>query len=168
MFLLLMRTFCRLSWGASICPMYFYMAGIFRNEFLNNRDALGDASYSNLRVQYDYYLNQATCLVVLLFIGLVFKCLWLVSVRYHGVRRRRAVLQQVYGARRKARKLIKAGLRWSERAGTQYQRAEHAGGPKETGRAPSPGGSFAISNAGGDDEDEAEVDFGNGFHSARC
>jgi heme exporter protein D len=141
--------------------MYFYMAGVFRNEFLDNDSALGDASYSNLRVQYDYYSNQATCLVVLLFIGLVYKCLWLVSMRYHGVRTRRAVLQQVHSARRKARKLIKAGLRWSESA-AQYQRAEHTTGSKDTSGAPTPGGSFAVGIAG--DDDEAEVDFGNDFH----
>jgi hypothetical protein len=144
--------------------MYFYMAGVFRNEFLNNRDALGDVSYSNLRVQYDYYSHQATCLVVLLFIGLVYKSFWLVSMRYYGVRRCRAVLLQVYGARRRARKLIKAGLRWSERAGTQYQRAEHAGGSKDASSAPSPGGSFSAGTTGGDDEDE--VNFGNDFHIA--
>lgn len=41
-YLLLIRTMPDwLSWGASLCPMYFYMAGVFRNEFYQNSYALG-------------------------------------------------------------------------------------------------------------------------------
>lgn len=137
--------------------MYFYMAGMFRNEFLHNRSALGDASYSNLSTQFSYYSLEITCLVVLTVIGAVNKGCWYAALRLDGKVRHRSVLKKVQGARRKARKLIKAGLRWREGA---YAAAPAEG--NNSGIPPMHNGIFEI----GDDDDIGEVDLGNPFHHA--
>lgn len=44
-YLVLIRTMPKwVNWGSALCPMYFYMAGVFRNEFYHNSYALGVSS----------------------------------------------------------------------------------------------------------------------------
>lgn len=150
----------RLSWGASINPMYFYMAGTFRNEFFGNANALGDTTYSTLGNQYDYYSNQGTCVVVLVLIGFVYKTFWMACLRkFCTGNPPDAIVKRVLGVRRNARKLIKAGLRWRE--GT-YSAAEP--NSRHGSDHSSIHGIFEIGDC--DDDDEVtHVHFGNSFHS---
>jgi hypothetical protein len=153
----------RLSWGSAICPMYFFMAGTFRIEFFHNSEALGDASYSNLSTQYDYYSNPVTCMAALLGLGLVYKILWLLCLRWFGLLPKRVVLQKVYGARRKARRLIRAGLRWREGSYNASLQPGHSTQENDEG-ATIPPLHNGIFEMGDGMDDTAEVDFGNSFH----
>ena len=103
-------------------------------------------------MQYDYYSDQATCLTVLMLLGLSYKCLLLLSLRLSGLWERRAVLQRVNGARRRARRLIKAGLRWRD----QYA----APGADVNGS-----GIVEHNGIGIEEEDAVSVEFGNAFHT---
>ena len=144
----------RINWAAMMCPMYFYMAGAFRNEFWHNTRALGeDVSYANLRNQYDYHSAQMVCLSVIVLMGLIYKCIWLLSLRMHSLFKGRAVLQKVYGVRRRARKLIKAGLRWRD----DYESAAGTGGHHIIT-------SSNVNGVSAEDEALAELEFGSAFH----
>ena len=139
------------------------MAGMFRNEFLDNDHALGEASYSNLRNQYDYYSNQFTCIIVLFLSGLVYKSLWIVYIlRYGSQTPPHAIIKNAFSARPSARKIIRAGLRWREGIystavpSNSHHGSEHA----------SINGVFEIGDCCDGDEDAVtQVHFGNSFHS---
>ena len=140
--------------------MYFYMSGCFRNEFLHNSYALGvGVTYSSLSNQYDYYLNCPSCVAILFALGFFYKCLWLLSLRMHSLFKRRAVLQRVYGARRKARKIIKAGLRWRD----NYSNVNSSGSGGSGSGASSPHNNHA-GVVSLEDEALAELEFSSAFH----
>lgn len=57
-YLVLIRTMpAWLSWGSALCPMYYYMAGVFRNEFYHNSNALGVSENELLDVYWSFTFN---------------------------------------------------------------------------------------------------------------
>eukprot|EP01034_Spumella_vulgaris_P022154 gene22154-28261_t len=102
-----------IQWGSYICPMTYYLAGCFRNEFEDNSDAIGpDIAFSNLADMYDYHTTLTDSFLAVVVFGLIYKLIWLVALKLYTVFKRRAVLRRVESVRKKARKIITAGLRW--------------------------------------------------------
>ncbi len=117
------------SWGTYICPMSYYLAGVMRNEFENNANALNSnsnddsivgsddnvtVSYNNLQGQYDYHVTLHEAVLVLIAMGFCYKLIWFLTLRLHALSRQRALRRKVIGFRRKARRFVSGVLRMSE------------------------------------------------------
>lgn len=117
--------------------MTYYLAGAFRNEFENNADAVGpDVAFSSLADMYSYHTSLADALLAVALFGLIYKLIWLVVLKLYTVFKRRAVLRRVENVRKKARKIIQAGLRWRRDDAQEGYDADSAMGELEFG-APS-------------------------------
>lgn len=103
------------KWGSYICPMTYFLAGALRNECQDNSRCLSDAlTYDDISDHYGYHMDLYRVVAVLLAMGIIYKLSWLVTLRLHYVVKQRAVRRKVIGFRKKARKILKASLRWSE------------------------------------------------------
>jgi hypothetical protein len=93
--------------------MTYFLAGAFRNEFEDNTDAVGsEVAFSSLADMYSYHTSLADALLAVALFGLIYKLIWLLALKLYTVFKRRAVLRRVESVRKKARKIIQAGLRW--------------------------------------------------------
>ena len=92
--------------------MAYYLAGCFRNEMQDNSKAIADVAYDSLADMYSYHVSLVGAMVALILIGIIYRVIWLVVLKIYTVLKRRAVMRRVESARRKARKIITAGLRW--------------------------------------------------------
>jgi hypothetical protein len=105
-----------LSWGALLNPMHFFLTGVFENEFDHNNDALGDKAYEAIKNEYGFMGNSNTSIFALIGIGVVYRLLWLLSLKHRELIQQRHVLQKVVrAAHRKVKVLVTAGLRFSKR-----------------------------------------------------
>ncbi len=118
--------------------MSYYLAGCFRNEIQSNSEAAGDAAFNSLEDMYSYHTSLEQSMLALLLIGIIYRAIWLVILKLHTVFKRRAVVRRVESMRKKARKIIKAGLRWRRRSDSmsEHYDADAAMGELEFG-APS-------------------------------
>lgn len=106
----------RLSWGALLNPMHFFLTGVFENEFEGNNGALGDKAYEAIKNEYGFIGNSDTSVIALIVIGVVYRLLWLLSLKHRELIQQRHVLQKaVKAAQRKVKVLVTAGLRFSKR-----------------------------------------------------
>ena len=156
---------CRLSWGSSLCPMYYCMCGTFRNELLHNSHALGTGvSYHQLQQQYAYSYDLTTCIVLLLVLGFCCKGCWLATLRVTDLYHRQPMQQRLYGIRRKTRRLLQASLRWRDAdsctyyANTTGTTTDHINYNNSVNR------NNNSSSRVMEEEEFSEVDFGNDFH----
>lgn len=94
--------------------MFYYLNGVFVNEFDGNSDASGDINYDDLKNFYAFQYSRVQSIWIVVFIGVIYRLIWLLllavwdtSNKQDGIYRSR-----VSQVRRKARKLVHAGLRW--------------------------------------------------------
>lgn len=64
---------------------------------------------------YDYHTSLGNSFLAVLVMGVAYKGIWLVALKLYTVLKRREVVRRVYSARRRARRLVTAGLRWREK-----------------------------------------------------
>ncbi len=117
--------------------MSYFLAGCFRNEFEDNASSVGtDVTFSALEDMYDYHTSLVDSLVAVALFGVIYKLLWLALLKVHTVLKKRAVMRRVQSVRKKARKVIKARLRWRrEEFGEQGDYSEEAMGDLDFGAA---------------------------------
>jgi hypothetical protein len=104
----------RTRWGAIINPMSYYLNGVFVNEFDGNSDASGDVNYSDLKNLYDFHFSRGQCFWIVVFIGVLYRLFWLIllAIWDTSIQQEGNYQSRVSQVRRKARKLVTAGLRW--------------------------------------------------------
>ena len=96
--------------------MHFYLTGVFENEFEGNDSALGNKAYESLKNEYGFEGNADTSILALIGIGVVYRMLWLLSLKHRELIQQRHLLQKVVkAAHRKVKVLVTAGLRFSKR-----------------------------------------------------
>jgi hypothetical protein len=105
----------RSYWGSYICPMSYFLAGAMRNECSNNSRVLSTTiTYEDVSNQYGYHLSLPAAILAIFVMGLAYKILWLGALRLQDIAKRRTVRRKVLGIRKRARRLLKATLRWRE------------------------------------------------------
>jgi len=149
--------------------MYYYLSGVFRNEFYQNTTALDGVDYTHLSYQYSFYSTRTVCVLALLVVFVVYQSVCLLSLRMHSVFKPKAVSTRVYGVKRKAKKLIKAGLRWREshkhaKYHTTNTTSTHGNTTQNT-HSTNSGAYHSPFNGIMEEEDEVgEIEFGNAFY----
>lgn len=129
--------FHRYKWGSFICPMSYYLSGNFFNEFSGNSEATGINSFNEVADFYGFHIEKWDAFVALLSIGLIYRVLWLILLKSVDMARKREVMVRVGEARKRAKLIVAAGLRWT------------------TSRA-----SSSTNNSNIDDDAYAELEFG--------
>jgi hypothetical protein len=109
-----------LRWGAYLNPMHFYLAAFFINEFHENSDTFPSSSthhYDDLRSQYGYQTSLLQSIFLMIVLGYVYKMLWLLSLKYRELWTLSTLpFKKVYrAAKKKMKKMMRAGLRFSKR-----------------------------------------------------
>ena len=93
--------------------MAYFLAGAFHNEFSSNVEALGDYSFSSLASYYGYHINRLQAIGAILLIGIVYHLLLLVLLKVTDLASRKVVMRNVRDARRRAKLVLAAGIRWT-------------------------------------------------------
>eukprot|EP01038_Epipyxis_sp_PR26KG_P004858 gene4858-6808_t len=101
------------SWGSYICPMSYYLAGAFRNEYINNSAALGDISYSQLSNYYSFHASIGSALAALIITGAIYKACWFIALASAVYYEHKNLKSKVKTIKRKAKRIITASLRSS-------------------------------------------------------
>jgi hypothetical protein len=170
----------RYKWGSYICPMSYYLAGNFANEFYDNEtynnDDIGTAaittdvvSYSTLSAQFDYKATKQQAFIALLVFGLIYHLMWLFLMKMFDLltntRRTRNVdvYRRVIAARTRAKLLVSAGLRAVNNSANSFNLSSYNFGGSMSGSASgyanSPGNTYSYnSNSGGNAFANAEED----------
>lgn len=103
------------KWIIYINPMYYFLTGAFDNEFKSNANALGTNSFDSVASYYGFTLNRVDAALVLFGYGFVYRLLWLLLLRTHEVVKNREIMERVGAAKKRARNIISASLRWSNK-----------------------------------------------------
>lgn len=103
------------KWIIYINPMYFFLTGAFDNEFSNNPNALGNNSFNTLASYYGFTLSRVDSALILFAYGFFYRLLWLLLLRTYEVVKNREIMERVGAAKKRARKIISASLRWSNK-----------------------------------------------------
>ncbi len=102
--------------------MSYYLAGCFRNELDGNDAALGQTvTFASLADMYDFHTSLVESVLAVALIGIIYKLIWLVLLKLLTMLKRRAVMRRVHSVRKKARKILTAGLRWRENTGSGFE-----------------------------------------------
>jgi len=103
------------KWIIYINPMYFFLTGCFDNEFSNNSNALNDNSFDTIASYYGFTFNRIYSALALFGYGFLYRLLWLLLLRTHEIVKNREIMERVGAAKKRARNIISASLRWSDK-----------------------------------------------------
>lgn len=103
------------KWIIYVNPMYFFLTGCFDNEFSNNSNALGDNTFDTVASYYGFTFNRVYSALALFGYGFLYRLLWLLLLRTHEIVKNREIMERVGAAKKKARNIISASLRWSDK-----------------------------------------------------
>jgi hypothetical protein len=96
--------------------MHFFIAAVFQNEFDGNDSLLFQQEYDSIKDKYGFLSSRSYALVSMFIIGYGLKAIWLATLKYREIVQKRHLLQKVVGvARRKVKRLMSAGLRFSKK-----------------------------------------------------
>lgn len=114
-----------LQWCSYLNPMHYYLAAFFVNEFKDNTSAIPSSSshkYDDLESQYGYNTTIVQSFFILLILGYAYKMMWLFSLKYREILSTGSLpLKRVFkAAKKKMKKLMKAGLRFSKKRDDGY------------------------------------------------
>ena len=114
-FFLIPNMFIWYKWIIYINPMYYFLTGAFDNEFNNNNSALGNNSFSTIASYYGFTLNRVNSAFILFAYGFLYRLLWLLLLRSYEVIKNREIMERVGAAKKRARNIVSASLRWSSK-----------------------------------------------------
>ncbi|RYH14004.1 hypothetical protein EON65_34365 [archaeon] len=99
--------------------MTYFLSGAIRNECSTNPHCLESDTttyrYQDIQDQYGYHMDLYRCVIVICVLGMVQKCVWFCMLRVYELSRRRAVRRGVMAITKRARGLLQASYRLSER-----------------------------------------------------
>ena len=95
--------------------MYYFLTGAFDNEFNNNNSALGNNSFNTIASYYGFTLNRVNSAFILFAYGFLYRLLWLLLLRSYEVIKNREIMERVGAAKKRARNIVSASLRWSSK-----------------------------------------------------
>jgi hypothetical protein len=121
----------RLTWIPQINPMHLYLSGLSYNEFSGNVDASGSSdTFEYLQDEYGFHISRSRAVIRLLLMAIMYRVIWLLLLKLREIANEKRRLRRAMGAaKRRAKKIVSAGLRWSKsRDGYVSTRNESIGG----------------------------------------
>jgi ABC-type multidrug transport system ATPase subunit len=121
------------KWISYLSPMSYYLSGVLFNEFKLNPTALGNSSYADISNMYGFTLTAKEAIISLFAQGIIYRLIWLVSLRITEILKNRKVMRKIDVVRKKAKKFVTSSLRWnSEYKSTSLSIEEEALAELET------------------------------------
>lgn len=101
------------KWISYLSPMSYYLSGVFYNEFNLNSIALGKTDYEELSNMYGFTLDAKQAIISLFVQGIIYRLIWLVSLRIIEILKNRKIMKKIDLVRKKAKKIVTSSLRWN-------------------------------------------------------